>query len=82
MTPWFVYILRCGDGSLYTGITTDLARRLDAHRRGKGARYTRTRLPLELVYSESAPDRASASAREYALRKLKRAEKEALIAAG
>lgn len=53
---WKVYILRCGDGSLYTGISTDVARRLEEHRSGKGAKYTRSRGPLELVYEETCSD--------------------------
>ena len=56
--PWYVYILRCGDGTLYTGITDDIPRRLAAHRAGKGAKYTRGRGPLELVYQEQAPDKS------------------------
>lgn len=78
---WGVYILRCGDGTLYTGITNDLPRRLCAHRAGKGAKYTRGRGPLTLVYWEEQPDRASASRREWAVKKLSRLEKEALAAA-
>jgi len=78
---WFVYILRCGDGSLYTGITNDPARRLAAHRAGKGAKYTRGRGPLEVVYTEEHPDRASASRREYAIKQLEHREKLSLIAA-
>ena len=57
---WYVYILRCGDGTLYTGITDDIPRRLAAHRAGKGAKYTRGRGPLELVYQEQAPDKSAA----------------------
>ena len=53
---WYVYILRCGDGTLYTGMTDDVQRRLDAHRAGKGAKYTRGRGPLELAYTEEQPD--------------------------
>lgn len=73
--PWFVYMLRCGDGSLYTGITDDVPRRLEAHRAGKGAKYTRGRGPLELVYQEQAEDKPAALRREYAIKRLKRAEK-------
>ena len=77
--PWYVYILRCGDGTLYTGITDDIPRRLAAHRAGKGAKYTRGRGPLELVYQERVPDKSAALRREAAIKRLKRAEKEKLI---
>ena len=77
--PWYVYILRCGDGTLYTGISDDVARRLAAHRSGKGAKYTRGRGPLELVYTEQLPDKSAALRREAAIKRLKRAEKEKLI---
>jgi putative endonuclease len=71
MNSWFVYILRCADGTLYTGITTDLARRVDEHNAGKaGARYTRSRRPVALVYSEAAENRSEASKREHAIKKL------------
>ena len=56
---YLVYILRCGDGTLYTGCTNDLPRRLQAHQSGRGAKYTRSRLPVELVYQEAVPDRSS-----------------------
>jgi len=78
---WFVYILRCGDGSLYTGVTTDPQRRLRQHRgeiKG-GARYTRARLPIEIVYLESQSNRSSATKREAAIKRLKVRDKEALI---
>ena len=77
---WGVYLLRCGDGTLYTGITDDQPRRLAALRSGKGARYTRGRGPLEVVYWEAQPDRSAASKREWAIKQLSRAEKEALAA--
>jgi len=80
MTGWHVYILRCRDGTLYTGITVDLEGRLDAHRRGVAAKYTRSRRPLTLVYQEPQADRSGALKREAALRKLGRAGKLALIA--
>ena len=76
---WYLYILRCGDGSLYTGITTDVEKRLEAHRSGKGAKYTRGRGPLELVYQEECGDHSAALKREIAVKKLQRQEKEALI---
>lgn len=72
---WYVYMLRCGDGSLYTGITDDVEKRLAAHRTGKGAKYTRGRGPLELVYTEQQPDRAAASRREYQIKRLPRHRK-------
>ena len=77
---WCVYLLRCADGSLYTGITTDVARRVAEHNgeRGLGARYTRARRPVELVYVESASDRAEAARREAAIKRLDRARKLAL----
>ena len=77
--PWWVYILRCGDGTLYTGIAADLERRIDQHRRGAAAKYTRSRLPVELVYREEQPDRSRALRREAAIRRAGRAEKLALI---
>ena len=76
---WYVYILRCGDGTLYTGITDDVPRRLAAHRAGKGAKYTRGRGPLELVWQEEVPDKSAALRREYQLKQLSRSEKEQLI---
>ena len=63
---YLVYILRCGDGSLYTGCTNDLPRRLRAHQSGRGAKYTRSRLPVELIYQEPAADRSAALRREAA----------------
>jgi putative endonuclease len=81
-TKWFVYIVRCQDQTLYTGITTDL-QRLQAHNNGKtGAKYTRARRPVHLVYQEETPCRASASRREHLIKKLTVAQKKALIAAG
>lgn len=79
---WYLYILRCGDGSLYTGITTDVYRRLAAHRQGKGAKYTRGRGPLELAYQESCGSHSDALRRELAVKALPRAEKERLIQEG
>ena len=75
----YVYFLRCGDGSLYTGWTNDLEQRLAAHQSGKGAKYTRGRLPIEMVYFEEMPDKPAALKRENELKKLKKAEKELLI---
>lgn len=76
---WKLYILRCGDGSLYTGITTDVEKRLAVHRSGKGAKYTRGRGPLELVYREECADHSAALKRELEIKKLSREEKEQLI---
>lgn len=76
---WYLYILRCGDGSLYTGITTDVQKRLLAHRQGKGAKYTRGRGPLELVYQEACPDHSQALRRELAVKALSRQDKFRLI---
>lgn len=75
---WKLYILRCGDGSLYTGITTDVQARLEAHRTGKGAKYTRGRGPLELVYTEECGTHSDALKREFAIKQLPREEKENL----
>jgi putative endonuclease len=80
MKGWHVYILRCCDGTLYTGIAVDLGKRLEAHGRGVGAKYTRSRRPITLAYRESQPDRSSALKREAALRRMGRAGKLALIA--
>lgn len=76
---WTVYILECGDGTLYTGITDDLLRRLKAHREGRGAKYTRGRGPLTLRYREEAADKGTALKREYAIKRLSRPEKLAMI---
>lgn len=77
--PWSVYLLRCGDGSLYAGIARDVEQRFEAHARGRGARYTRGRGPLALVYVEPAACHGDALRREASLRRLSRAAKEALI---
>ena len=76
---YYVYLLRCADGTLYTGFTNDLARRLAAHNAGRGAKYTRGRRPVELVYWESFSNKSSALRREYAIKRLSRAEKLSLI---
>ena len=73
-----VYLLRCRDGSLYTGITNDLGRRLDAHEAGTASAYTRSRRPLRLAYREELPDRGAALKREAAIRRLPREAKLAL----
>jgi putative endonuclease len=78
---WRVYIVRCADGSLYTGIAIDLERRIAEHNAdsGLGASYTRSRRPVTLVYEEAAADRSAASKREYRIKQLSRMEKLALI---
>ncbi len=76
---WQVYIIRCSDNSLYTGITTDMERRFGQHQAGKGARYFRGRRPLEVVYLENGHSRSTAGKRENQIKRLARAEKELLI---
>lgn len=77
--PYWVYILRCADGSLYTGITDDVERRAAAHNAGKGAKYTRGRGPVAVAYRELCPDKSAALRRELEIKKLSRAEKLLLI---
>ena len=81
-TPWFLYILRCGDGTLYTGIATNVAERLAKHECGRGARYTRGRGPLELRAIRRCADKSRALRLEHAVKRLSRAEKEALLGKG
>jgi predicted GIY-YIG superfamily endonuclease len=76
---WWIYILRCGDGTLYTGIALDVPARLAQHRSGRGARYTRGREPLELVYQEASLDRSAATRREAAIKRIPRRGKLELI---
>lgn len=78
---WYLYILQCKDNTLYTGITTDVGKRLEAHRSGKGAKYTRGRGPLELVYMECCGNHSQALKRELQIKALSREEKRRLIAA-
>jgi uncharacterized protein (TIGR02453 family) len=78
--PWFVYVARCGDGTLYTGVTTDPAARERAHNAGRGAAYTRSRLPVSLVHLEPAAGRGAALRRELAIKRLTRKEKQAMVA--
>lgn len=80
--PWVLYILKCNDGTLYTGIAKDLQKRFQTHNSGKGAKYTRTRLPLELLYQEACKNRTQALIREYAVKSLSRKKKETLILSG
>jgi len=77
--PWFVYMLRCRDGSLYTGITTDVSRRFKQHNAGTASKYTRSRLPARLVYKEAHGDQSSALKREVAIKAMSRREKLAII---
>lgn len=79
---YFVYILQCADHTFYTGWTDDPKRRLAAHNSGKGAKYTRARLPVELVYLEESETRSAALKRECAIKKLTRTQKKVLIAGG
>jgi len=76
---WHVYIIRCSDNSLYTGITTDIERRFRQHAEGRGARYFRGRQPLQLVYLEHDHCRSSAARREAQIKKMNRADKELLV---
>jgi predicted GIY-YIG superfamily endonuclease len=76
---WQVYLLRCRDGSLYTGITNDLPKRLKVHAAGKASRYTRSRLPVSLAYTEPQPSKSRALTREAAIKKLSRQQKDHLI---
>lgn len=78
---WYVYFLRCADNSLYAGITTSLERRVNEHNQcnKKGAKYTRVRRPVTLVYAEQQPDRQMASRKEYQLKQLSKVEKEQLV---
>lgn len=77
--PWFVYIVRCADNTLYTGMTNDLLRRIDQHNAGNASRYTRVRRPVELVYQQQVESRSAALKREYAIKQLTRRQKENLI---
>lgn len=77
--PWFVYITECGDKSYYTGITTNVEKRIHTHNSKKGAKYTTAHLPIKLVYFEKHQDRSMASKREHVVKKLTRAQKILLI---
>jgi putative endonuclease len=76
---WFIYIIKCSDNTLYTGITTDLKKRIATHNNGTGAKYTKHRTPVTLIYSEPSLDRSSASKREAQIKSLSRQEKLELI---
>lgn len=79
MKKWYIYILRCADGTLYTGSTDDVERRVAVHNSGKGAKYTRGRTPVEVVYTEECESYSAALKREYAIKQLSRQEKWNLI---
>jgi len=79
MSPWFVYIIRCCDNTLYTGVTNELQARIDAHNTGKGSKYTRSRLPVILAWSRRCKSHGEALSLEYKIKRLKRSKKEALI---
>ena len=76
---WYVYIVRCADNSLYTGIALDVKRRLAEHNGKEAAKYTRSRQPVELVYTEEVDSRSTAASREFAIKKLSKQKKESLI---
>lgn len=79
MEPWYVYVLECSDSSLYTGITNDLERRIKQHNKGKGAKYTKPRLPVVLKYFKTVENKSEAAKEEYRIKHLSRAEKLILI---
>jgi putative endonuclease len=79
MAVWTVYIVECADGTLYTGVATDVVARVATHNAGKGAKYTRGRLPVRLRYQEAAADRGAALKREHAIKRLSRASKRKLL---
>ncbi|MFA5508925.1 MAG: GIY-YIG nuclease family protein [Vulcanimicrobiota bacterium] len=79
MSDWSIYLLRCRDGSLYTGVSNDVAERFKAHQQGCGAKYTRGKGPLELVYTRVVGDRSMACKLEHRVKKMPRSEKERLI---
>ncbi|HFC53514.1 MAG TPA: GIY-YIG nuclease family protein [Gammaproteobacteria bacterium] len=82
MSEWFVYIVRCADDTLYTGIARDVAKRVERHNAGRGARYTRGRTPVRLVYREALESRAAALRRELEIKRLPAAEKRRLVGSG
>jgi putative endonuclease len=79
MARWFVYVVRCADGSLYTGVSTDVPARVSAHNQGRGARYTRARRPVELLHVERKRSRSTALRREAAIKALPRSAKLTLV---
>ena len=79
MNNWIVYMLRCSDGSLYTGVTTDLKRRFEEHTSGNGSKYVRSRLPASVAYVELGHDQSSALSREAEIKSMTKQEKESLL---
>jgi len=79
LVRWYLYILKCSDSTLYTGITNDLSRRLDQHNSGKASRYTRSRLPVRVIYTEGCRNKSSALKKELRIKALTRPEKEEYI---
>lgn len=81
MQPWYVYIIRCSDASLYTGVTTDVERRFAEHKEGgrKGSKYARAKIPIKVVHVEICTSRSEAQKREYVIKQMTRAAKEELI---
>jgi predicted GIY-YIG superfamily endonuclease len=79
---WFVYILECRDGELYTGCTKDVSRRVQEHNTGAGSKFTRGRLPVKLLYQEQCPDRSAAQRREFEIKRMRKRAKLTLILAG
>ncbi len=79
MKNWKVYVVRCRDGSLYTGISDDVRKRVEMHNTGKGARYTRGRGPVKLVYEENCGDKGKALRREHEIKKMDKSDKERLV---
>lgn len=80
--PFYTYIVQCRDGTYYTGWTDDLGKRIKTHNEGRGSRYTRARLPVELVYSEEHAGKSEAMSREWAIKRMNRTEKEHLVSTG
>lgn len=80
-TDWIVYILKCSDNTFYTGVTNDLQKRVEQHNSGKGAKYTRSRIPVKVVYRENVPGKGQALKREHMIKQLRRSEKISLIEA-
>ena len=78
MADWSLYLIKCGDGKLYTGITNDLDKRIEQHASGQGAKFTRGRGPLQIVFSQTVGDRSRASKLEWRVKKLRRYQKEEL----
>jgi putative endonuclease len=75
MKKWFVYIVECSDGTLYTGSTNDLTKRIETHNKGKGAKYTKMRRPVKVVFSKEVDSKSEAFKEEYKIKQLKRLEK-------